>query len=227
MSASTPAIEPDASAAVRKTPVLKPVRGRLKKGDLQLCVDILERGGVIIFPTDTVYGMACSAFKLEGINRIYELKGRDYAKPLPVFLADAEQLGLIANDVPKEATRLIEEFWPGPLTLVLKTAPQALHVVRGKSTVAVRIPDHGLVRQILLAVHVPLAVTSANKSGQPSLKTGHEVAKQFEGLIEAIVDGGSCRIGRESTVVEASQFPFSILRQGSLSKEKLAHALNL
>ncbi len=212
---------------MRKTPVLKPVRGRLKKEDLKTLVEIFAAGGVVAFPTDTVYGVACNAFHMEGIRKIYELKGRDYNKALPVFLSDVEQLMLVAQDIPKEAHRLMEEFWPGPLTLVLKTAPPAFHATRGKSTVALRIPDHGVVRQILVAVQIPLAVTSANKSGEPSLETASAVIKNFSGHIDAIVDGGACRIGRESTVVDASHFPFSVLRQGALSKEKLAQALNL
>jgi L-threonylcarbamoyladenylate synthase len=221
------ATEPDEMSADIRTRILKPTRNRLSAKDLEKCVEALQAGGVIIFPTDTVYGMACNAFDPRGIDKIYELKGRSYDKPLPVFLSNAEQLTLVARDIPKEAKPLVEKYWPGPLTLVFKTAPMALHAVRGKSTIAVRIPDHGVVRQILLEAQVPLAVTSANKSGKPSIGNGREAAAQFSGSVAVIVDGGACRIGRESTVVEASQFPFSVIRAGALSKEVLARTLGL
>lgn len=187
----------------------------------------LEEGGVIAIPTDTVYGLACSAFSLDGVRRIYELKGRSYTKALPVLLGDRDQLPLIAKDVPAEAEVLMEKFWPGALTLVFKTAPTALHAARGKSTIAVRIPDHGVIRQILDVARVPLASTSANTSGEPSLVSGEAVVKRFRGEVDLIVDGGRCHHAKESTVIDASHFPFTVLRAGALSKEKVAAALKL
>lgn len=184
-------------------------------------MNTLKIGGVIVFPTDTVYGIGCNAFHPEAIRRIYALKGRQYSKPLPLLLAETGQLPLVAKDVPKEAVRLMEAYWPGALTLVFKTAPLALNAARGKSTIAVRIPDHGVVRQLLEHLSLPLAATSANISGKPSLKTGAQAKKIFLSKVDVIIDGGPCEVGRESSVVDASHFPFTILREGAVSKPEL------
>jgi L-threonylcarbamoyladenylate synthase len=207
-----------------KTRHLKSVRGRLSEEDAALCVEVLRAGGVVVFPTDTVYGIGCNAFNPVSIARVYELKGRDYAKPLPIFMAEVRQLSLVADEIPKEAQRLMESFWPGALTLVFKTARLALHASRGKSTIAVRIPDHGVARQLLDALYLPLAVTSAYLSGENAPKTAAAVKKIFEGRVDIIVDG-NCPGGRESSVVDASHFPFTVLREGAIPKQELMRGL--
>jgi tRNA threonylcarbamoyl adenosine modification protein (Sua5/YciO/YrdC/YwlC family) len=143
---------------------------------------VIQSGGVVVFPTDTVYGIGCNAFSHEGIEKIYKLKGRSYTKPLPVLLAHVHQLPLVARDVVPETAPLIDEYWPGALTLVLKTSSFAMHVSRGKSTIAVRVPDHRLVRELLNATSVPLATTSANKSGHESIFKADEVKKTLFAL---------------------------------------------
>ncbi len=214
------------SSKKKITTVVIPVKNHLTEDSLGRIIDVLKGGGVVIFPTETVYGMAANAFNQDAVHRIYQLKGRSYKKPLPIFLGEARQLHFVAKDVPKEAHHLMRRFWPGPLTLVLKTASLAMVASRGKDTIAVRVPDHGAVKQILDAFHVPLAVTSANISGQKPFKSGDDVIKKFLGKVDAIVDGGPCSLGVESSVVDASHFPFTVLREGFIPKAKLLDSIH-
>lgn len=208
------------------TLILKPRNKLLNKEELRTCIDIIQEGGLVVFPTDTVYGVGCNAFNWNSVRRIYSLKGRHYHKPLPILLGDVHQINLVAKEISLEAQHLMKAFWPGALTLIFKTAPLALHATRGKSTVAVRIPALGLIRQILAHTPFPLAATSANKSGQKSLKTGAEVRIAFEGKVDLIIDGGPCQVGHESTVLDVTHYPFSVLREGAIKKSKLYYQLN-
>lgn len=210
-----------------KTRVIDCRKKSISHADLEFCTRVIDQGGLVIFPTDTVYGVGCNAFHPAAVKKVYALKGRSYAKPLPILLGHLEQLSLIAADVVPEAMPLIEKYWPGPLTLVLKTAPLALVASRGKNTVAVRVPDHKIAIGILKAAHVPLAVTSANHSGKPEVTKGLDAIDLFEGRVDVIVDGGACDINRASSVVDATHHPFTILREGAISKTALAKALNL
>lgn len=212
-------------SAKKKTRVLTCINQTLSDADLSLVTRTLASDGVIVFPTDTVYGIGCNAFQLDAINAIYKLKGRSYSKPLPLLLGDSLQLDLVAKEIPQEAFRLIEAYWPGALTLVFKTAPMALLASRGKSSVAVRIPDHGVIRQILVRAKVPLASTSANRSGKPAFTNAVDAVKAFDGKVDLIIDGGLCDVGRESSVVDATHYPFTILREGAISKQKLELSL--
>lgn len=219
MSESTPVIE-------RKMTRLIDASDRdLSDSELNDILGILENSGVLILPTDTVYGLACNAFDPVAIQKVYALKGRDYSKPLPVLLSSVAQLPLAAKEVPPEVFRLTKRFWPGPLTVVLRTAPIAMHASRGKETIAVRVPDHGVLARILSRTQLPMAATSANRSGEKSVKTGAAAVKQFMDKVDLIVDGGDCRHKKESTVVDAVQFPFTVLRTGVLSKDELYEQL--
>jgi L-threonylcarbamoyladenylate synthase len=204
-----------------KTRVIKTQKAGLSPDDLAICVESLKMGGVIVFPTDTVYGIGCNAFHPEAIRKIYEIKGRDYVKPLPILLGDPAQLSLVAKEMPKEATPLMKAFWPGALTLVFKTAPLALGAARGKQTVAIRVPDHGVAVQLLAGLALPLAATSANLSGHKAIASGAQAKKLFDGQVDLIIDGGDCAVGRESSVVDASHYPFTLLREGAIAKPEL------
>jgi L-threonylcarbamoyladenylate synthase len=210
-----------------KTTVVKASRHHLSKDDLAVCLDALKMGGVIVFPTDTVYGIGCNAFHPEAIQKIYDLKGRAFSKPLPILLGRADQLPLVARDMPHEASRLMKALWPGALTLVFKTGPLALNAARGKSTIAVRVPDHGITAQLLAGLGLPLAATSANLSGKTSLTTGAQAKKLFMSKVDVIIDGGACPGGRESSVVDATHFPFTVLREGAVSKPELLSKVSL
>ncbi len=197
----------------------------LSRGELHLCLERLAAGGLVVFPTDTVYGLACNAFNAHGVQEVYRVKGRSYSKPLPVFLADVEQLPLVAKEILPEARSLTKAFWPGALTLVFKTGPLALNATRGKDTIAVRIPKNPLVNQLLESLPFPLAVTSANPSTRPSIKLGSQARKIFQDEVDVIIDGGRCALGKESTIVDVTHFPFSVLREGAIPKQNILEAL--
>jgi L-threonylcarbamoyladenylate synthase len=198
---------------------------KLSRGELDLCFESLSSGGLIVFPTDTVYGLACNAFHAHAIQEVYRIKGRSHLKPLPVFLSDVEQLPLVAKEILPEARSLTKAFWPGALTLVFKTAPLALHATRGKSTIAVRIPKIPMITDLLRELPFPLAVTSANTSSRPSLTLGVQARKFFKDKVDVIIDAGGCPIGRESTIVDVTHFPFTVLREGAVPKQNILEAL--
>lgn len=187
----------------------------------------LKSGGLVIVPTDTVYGIACSAFDPHAVQRVYDLKGRSYSKPLPILISDASLLALVAVDVPPEAALLTGRYWPGPLTLVVMTGPLTVAAAHGRSTIAVRVPDHGFLRESMALAGVPVAATSANQSGEDSIVEGAEAIRQFSGRVDLIIDGGRCPVARESSVVDASRYPFSILREGAVSKKDLERCLRV
>jgi L-threonylcarbamoyladenylate synthase len=199
----------------------------LTEAELVLCQSVLDKGGLIVFPTDTVYGLGCHAFRIEAIKKIYTLKGRKYSKALPVLLENKEQVPLVAQDIHPDSNKLMTAFWPGALTLVVKTGPLALHASRGKNTIAVRVPNHSLTQQLLKTIQVPLAATSANMSGKKSLISGKDAIEQFKNDVDIIIDGGTCCGGRESSVVDVTHYPFHVLRTGALSKSELNHSLGL
>lgn len=212
---------------MNKSVILKAKGEMLSESDLRICQKALESGAPAVFPTDTVYGIGCVAFRIDGVKEIYSLKGREFTKPLPILIGDSSQLSLIVEEVLPEAKKLIDVFWPGALTLVFKTAPLIYSATRGKKTVAIRIPDHGLVKQLLDSVGLPLATTSANRSGQKSAKNFSEVKKFFNGKVPVLIDGGRCRWSLESTVVDVTHYPFTVLREGAIKKETIAEVLGL
>jgi len=212
--------------ALKKTIILSAGKGRLEKNDVALCTKILKSGGLIVIPTDTVYGIVCNAFDPLAIKKVYQLKGRHYTKPLPILLSSSEQLPLVAVEILSETYRLTNVFWPGPLTLVFKTAPLALHASRGKPTIAVRVPQHAVVTDLIENMGLPVAATSANVSGKTSLKSGAAVIKKFNNKVDVIVDGGRCHWGQESSVLDATHYPFLVLREGAISRQHLYRQLS-
>jgi len=188
---------------------------------------VARRGGLLIFPTDTVYGLACNAFDPAAVKKVYALKGRSYTKALPLLVANAGMTALVAKTVQPQAKWLMDEFWPGPLTLVLEVAPLLMHATRGKSTIAVRVPKYPIFQKLLGSIGLPLAVTSANKSDRGSIAKGADVVRLFDGKVDVIIEVGSCSGGKESSVVDATAYPFSILREGALSKALLEKKLGL
>lgn len=184
---------------------------------------LLSEGGLVAFPTDTVYGLGADAFNQAAVLRIYAAKGRPSNKAIAVLLPSAADLDQVAGLISPEALRLAEKFWPGPLTLVVPKNPRVPDVVAG-ATVGVRVPDHA-VALALLDLSGPLAVTSANLSGDVSPVTAGEVLQQLDGRLELILDGGSSPGGLASTVVDCTQSGLVVLRPGPLSREDLLDAL--
>jgi len=188
--------------------------------------EIIKNGGLVAVPTETVYGLAGNGLNAEAVEKIYEVKGRPAIKPLALMVPDASAMELYCEDVPKQAKLLAEKFWPGPLSIVLKSKPLVPEIVRaGGDTVALRCPDHQMTLGLLRASGVPFAAPSANPSGEPSPKNAETVVQYFEGKIEGIIDGGDCGIGTESTIIDMSAVPYKILRRAALSEEEIRKAL--
>ena len=188
--------------------------------------EIICAGGLVAVPTETVYGLAGNGMDEKAVEKIYEVKGRPAIKPLSLMVASPEEIGRFAVEVPDAAKMLAEKFWPGPLTIVLKANPDIPEIVRaGGDTIGLRCPDHALTLQALREAGVPFAAPSANLSGALSPKTAGDVLKVFDGVIDAVIDGGACTLGRESTILDMSKKPYRVLRKGALPEESISEAL--
>ncbi len=184
---------------------------------------VLESGGVVAFPTDTVYGVGVSAFDASAVTRLYEIKGRSRQKALPLLIASRDHLDRVAGELSPLAKRLSEAFWPGPLTLIVAKGPSLAEGISPDETVGVRVPDHPLALALLAAAG-PLATSSANLSGQPNACTAEEVASQLGGRVQLILDGGTTPGGTPSTVVDCTSGEPRVLREGPLSASQIAAA---
>ena len=194
--------------------------------ELDAAAELLRRGELVAVPTETVYGLAGNGLDEEAVHAIYEVKGRPERKPLSLMVPDAGAMARYCEDVPAQAYALAERFWPGPLTIVLKAKESVPEIVRaGGETVGLRCPDHPLTLALLKKAQIPFAAPSANPSGEPSPKTAGEVRAYLDGKIAAIVDGGPCGLGRESTLLLMTTKPYRVLRQGALPAEEIAAAL--
>lgn len=188
---------------------------------------VIRDGGIVAFPTETVYGLGANAFDASAVAKIFVAKGRPSDNPIIVHIASMRDLGRVARGVPPIAKRLAREFWPGPLTLVLQKRDMIPPVVTGGlGTVAVRIPDHPVALALIRASGVPIAAPSANISGKPSPTTAAHVRHDFGDHVPIVLDGGSARIGVESTVVDCTVDPPTILRKGGLTLEALRRVVS-
>ncbi len=187
-------------------------------------LDILERGGVVAFPTDTVYGIGALAFKPESIERLYAIKGRAHTKAIAVLLGSAEDLTQIADKPSEAALRLARRFWPGPLTIVVPRNRRVPEALSQSDTIGVRVPDHA-VAQKLLAATGPMGVTSANLSGKPNALNADDVLTQLEGRVHLVIDGGQTPGETPSTVVDMSGAEPKILRSGPVSEAEILATL--
>lgn len=188
--------------------------------------EIIKAGGLVAFPTETVYGLGGDALNPSSSKKIYEAKGRPSDNPLIVHIAEEEALSVIVEEVPEKAKRLAALFWPGPLTLILKKSARVpLETTGGLDTVAVRMPVHDVALEFIKAAGGYVAAPSANRSGRPSPTTAAYVAEDMAGRIEMILDGGQATLGLESTIVDLTVEPPMILRPGFVTEEMLSVAL--
>jgi L-threonylcarbamoyladenylate synthase len=183
--------------------------------------ELLRAGELVAFPTDTVYGVAAVANQPGAVARLYVAKGRPPEKAIPLLLADVQDLDAVVEQVSDRVRRLVARFWPGGLTLILPKSDAVPAEVSPTPNVAVRLPDLLLTRQIIAAVGTPLAVTSANQSGQPSTRTATGVMAQLSGRIAVVVDGGTCPGGVPSTILDCTTDPPRVLRTGAIPLEIL------
>ncbi len=187
---------------------------------------LLRAGRLVAFPTETVYGLGADATSADAVRRVFAAKQRPADNPLIVHLAAADQVTTVATGMTPLAERLAAAFWPGPLTLVLPARPDLPTVTTGGlDTVAVRVPGHPVANALLVAAGVPVAAPSANRSGRPSPTTAAHVLADLDGAIDAVVDGGRCPVGVESTVVDARGEVPVVLREGSVTHEDLTRAV--
>lgn len=184
---------------------------------------LLQKNEVVAFPTETVYGLGGNANSDEAVAKIYEAKGRPSDNPLIIHIGEVEQIYSFVEEIPGHAQKLMEVFWPGPLTIIFKKKDGELSkkATAGLSTVAVRMPDHPVARAIIKASRLPIAAPSANRSGKPSPTTAQHVRDDLDGRIAAIVDGGPTGIGVESTVLDCTTEIPVILRPGGISREQI------
>lgn len=184
--------------------------------------ELLKRGELVAFPTETVYGLGANALDAEAAAKIYAAKGRPSDNPLIVHIADMESLGMITAEIPKAAVKLAERFWPGPLTMVLKKSEIVPYgTTGGLDTVAVRMPSHPIALEMIRYGGGYIAAPSANTSGRPSPTLASHVADDMDGIIPMILDGGAVGIGIESTIVDLTETVPTILRPGFITKEML------
>lgn len=187
-----------------------------------LAAEIIKKGGLVAIPTETVYGLGANGLNAEAVSAIFQVKGRPQDNPLILHVADVSEMDRFCHDIPPVAYALAVRFWPGPLTMVLcarDTVPK--RTTAGLSTVAVRCPDSAVTREIIRLSGVPIAAPSANLSGKPSTTTAEHVLHDLNGKIPAVVDGGSCRVGVESTIIDLTQAKARLLRPGGISPEQL------
>lgn len=189
-------------------------------------LEVLRRGGVIVYPTDTVYGVGCRIDDEAAVRRIFTLKGRALTEPLPVLLADPADLDVYGTQLVAAARRLAALYWPGPLTIVVRRSPRMPALVAGGGeTIGLRVPGHPVPRALIRELGVPLVGTSANTSGAPPPATVQQVVFDLGDRVDLVIDGGRCPLGQESTVVDATGDPPRVVRQGALAlREPLAAA---
>jgi len=192
------------------------------EASLTLALDHLRSGEPLVFPTDTVYGLGAHCAIEVAVLRLYEIKNRSLDKPIPLLLADPEDITSVAREVPDIAEELISRFFPGGLTLVLRKAESVPHwVTSGEDSVAVRVPDHPFARSLIRALGAPLATTSANLAGQPAPIVAQDAIAQLGDAVRLVLDGGPCPNAQESTVLDITGPTPVLLRRGAIPLEAL------
>lgn len=198
------------------------------KDPLRKAIAIVKAGGVVAYPTDTVYGLGGDGFNEEAVNRIYRIKNRPLTQPLSVLIADEKDMARLADAVPESARRLAERFWPGGLTIVVrKSFSVPLWVTGGSDTIGVRVPNHPITLALIRGLGKPLIGTSANLSGLPSCTSAEDVRAQLGESVDFILDGGVCPGGIESTVIDVTGEVPRILREGAIPREAISRICGL
>ncbi len=209
-----------------KTKILKLDENNIDAEKIKYAASILRKGGLVVFPTETVYGLGADALNQNAVLNIFEAKGRPSDNPLIVHIADKDEVYKLMMDIPDDAIKLMDKFWPGPLTLVGKKTSSVPHsVTAGLDTVAVRMPKNKIALSLIKEAKLPVAAPSANLSGRPSPTTAKHVIDDLNGRVDVIIEAGNSDIGVESTVLDITLWPPVILRPGGVSKEQLEEFL--
>ncbi len=199
---------------------------RLTQADAALAAEILRQGGLVGIPTETVYGLGANGLDPEAVSHIFQAKGRPQDNPLILHIPEASWLERYCKEIPLTAYQLAKAYWPGPMTMILKRKDIVPDVVTaGMDTVGMRCPSHPLCREIIALAQVPVAAPSGNTSGRPSPTTAEHMLEDMNGKIDAIVDGGPCSVGVESTIIDLTCQPPRLLRPGGITLEQLESVL--
>jgi L-threonylcarbamoyladenylate synthase len=195
---------------------------------IEIAVTSLKDGNVIIFPTETVYGVGCDIFNDNAVHAIFELKKRPLSLPLTAHCSSIAMVESVCEDIPSIFYRIAAIFLPGPLSVILKKKRNVSDLVSsGKKTLAVRIPDDKIALELINKFGKPVAATSANLSGQKAIISVNEIPIEFDGKIDCIIEGGKCKYGSESTIISLIEEIPVILRQGVIPKEKIEYLLGI
>lgn len=209
-----------------KTKIIKLNKKKFSIDEIKIAVETIIKGGIVAFPTETVYGLGANALNVKAVEKIYEVKGRPKDNPSIVHIADKKDVYRLASEIPKKAEGLIKKFWPGPLTLVFKKSKTVPYITTaGLDTVAIRMPDNKIALALIRESKVPIAAPSANLAGKPSPTSAEHVIHDLYGKIDVIIDAGKTRIGIESTVLDLTTEPPTLLRPGGITLEKLENFL--
>lgn len=183
---------------------------------------IIKNGGIVIFPTETVYGIGTNGFNEDGIRRIYELKKRDFSKPISLLVSNMEMVKMVAKDVSDLEYALMEKFWPGPFTIILKKKKDVPDILTANGdTVGVRMPSGEIAKKLIEYAGVPIATPSANISGRPSGTNIDDIIKDFDGKVDCVIDSGESKLGIASTIVKVVNGVPYILREGTITREQV------
>ncbi|MCI7412609.1 L-threonylcarbamoyladenylate synthase [Hornefia butyriciproducens] len=194
--------------------------------DIRIAAKIIEQGGLVAFPTETVYGLGANAMDADAVRKIYEAKGRPADNPTIVHIAEREELGQVTFLVTEDMKTLMDRFWPGPMTMIVPRGEYIPYVTTGNlETVGVRMPENEVARELIRRSGCPIAAPSANLSGRPSPTTAQHVIDDLDGRIDAVIQSGPCRIGIESTVIDMTGKIPMILRPGYITKKDFEDAL--
>ncbi len=197
-----------------------------EKEKIEEAAKIIKDGGLVAFPTETVYGLGADALNKEAVKKVFEVKGRPHSKPLSILIGRKEELIKYVQKIPKAAEALIEKFWPGPLTLIFEASSLIPDVIKGKdNSIGMRMPDCRIALEIVEASGVPLVCPSANLSGRPAPIKAEEVIKDLGEKIDLILDGGEAKIGVESTVLDLTTSPPTMVREGALKREGIEEVI--
>jgi len=193
---------------------------------IRIVVKILEKGCLVAFPTETVYGLGANALEVKAVKKIFEAKGRPADNPLIVHIAEKKEIYRLAREVPKKVEKLINKFWPGPLTIIFKKSKIVPDIITGGlDTIAIRMPSNKIALALIKEAKMPIAAPSANFFGKPSPTAAKHVIQDLDGKIAAIIDGGETEIGVESSIIDLTTIPPTLLRPGGITLEELKKLL--
>lgn len=210
-----------------KTEILKIDKNNIDLGKIKFAAKVLESGGLVAFPTETVYGLGANALNEEAVKNIFRAKGRPSDNPLIVHIAGIEQINELVREIPYNAHLLMDRLWPGPITFVLRKSLKVPGIITGGlDTVAVRMPNHPIALALIKESGLPIAAPSANISGKPSPTCARHVIEDLSGKVDVIIDGDFANIGLESTVLDLTLEPNMILRPGGITLEDLKREIN-